>query len=265
MDRGVKRAIDYLKDQKPLAVPLDKGCGFFIMKQTTFSDKLNEILSSIQFELRNEKRDDLTINTEKLIYSSLHQLVNHRKISKKNYHRLSTTGSQPAKLFGLAKVHKIGKPLRLLLSKPVSSYENPNKFLSPFFGKLPGANIETKSKDARAAPEATKLDEDELVVSLDAKSLNTNVPIEEAIEIALKELYSSDEVPEIPRSAMKSLLRLAATNDHFKCNKIWYTQSDGLAMGAFLAVILANLWLKSFENLCRNQKKEGGSKLITQM
>ena len=47
------------------------------------------------------------------------------------------------------------------------------------------------------------------MVSRDVKSLYTNVPVEEAIETALKELYSSDEVPETPRSAMKSLLRLA--------------------------------------------------------
>ena len=46
---------------------------------------------------------------------------------------------------------------------------------------------------------------------------------------------------------MKSLLKLAVTNVHFKCNGIWYVQSDGLAMGASLAVILANVWMKSFE------------------
>ena len=37
---------------------------------------------------------------------------------------------------------------------------------------------------------------------------------------------------------MKSLLRLAVTNVHFKCNKLWYTPSDGLSMVASLAVIL---------------------------
>ena len=172
-----------------------------------------------------------TVSTAELIYrythqinSSLHQLLKQRKISETIYHRLRTTGLQPARLYGLAKVHKIGAQLRAVLSIPGSSYENLNKFLSLFFGKIPGANIETNSKDARAALEATKLDEDGLVVSLDIKSLYTNVPVEEAIEIALIELYSIDEVPEIPRSAMKSLLRLAVTNVHFKCKKMWYTQ-----------------------------------------
>ena len=225
------------------------------MKQTTCSYKLNEILSSSQFQPRNGESDDLTIRTEKQVNSSLHQLMKQGKISEKIHHRLRTTGSQPARLYGLAKVHKMGTPLQPVLSIPGSSYENLNKFLSPIFGKLPDANIETNSKDVRTALEATKLDEDELVVSLDVKSLYTNVPVEKAIEIALIGLYSSDEVLEIPRSAMKSLLRLAVTKVHFKCNKMWYTQSDGLAMGASLGVILANLLIKYFEKTLQKPKK----------
>ena len=46
---------------------------------------------------------------------------------------------------------------------------------------------------------------------------------------------------------MKRLLELAVTNVHFKCNESWYCQKDGLAMGASLAVVLANLWMKSWE------------------
>ena len=140
------------------------------MKQT-YSDKLNEILSSSQFEPPNGESDDLTLRTEKLINSSLHQLMKQGNISEKIYHRLRTTGLQPARLYKLAKVHKIGTPLRPVLSIPGSSYENLNNFLSPFFGKLPCADIETNSKDARAAVEATKLNEDELVVFFRSKKL----------------------------------------------------------------------------------------------
>ncbi|XP_075241736.1 uncharacterized protein LOC142336708 [Convolutriloba macropyga] len=182
--------------------------------------------------IRNRESDDLTIKTEKLINSSLHQLMKQEKISEKIYHRLRTTGSQPVRLYGLAKVHKNDTLLRPVLSILGSSYDT--KFLSPFFERLPGANIETDTKDARAALEATILDEDKLLVSLDVKSMYTKVPVEEAIEIE-HELYSSDEVPEIPKSAMKSLLKLVVTNVHFKWNKMCYTQSDGLAMGASLA------------------------------
>ena len=54
---------------------------------------------------------------------------------------------------------------------------------------------------------------------------------------------------EIQRSAMKCLLSLAVTNVRYKCNGIWYVQSDGLPMDAPLDVILAILLRKSFEAL----------------
>ena len=46
---------------------------------------------------------------------------------------------------------------------------------------------------------------------------------------------------------MKKLLNLAVSKVHFKCNGLWYVQKDSLAMGASLAVKLANLWLKEYE------------------
>ena len=67
------------------------------------------------------------------------------------------------------------------------------------------------------------------------------MPLGEAIEIALRELYSSDLAHEIPK------LKLVVTNVHNKCNGIWYVQSDGMDMSASLAVILANVRMKSFE------------------
>ena len=46
---------------------------------------------------------------------------------------------------------------------------------------------------------------------------------------------------------MKRLLNMAVSQVHFKCNETWYVQKDGLAMGASLAVIIANHWLKQHE------------------
>ena len=48
------------------------------------------------------------------------------------------------------------------------------------------------------------MEEDEQTVSPDVEGLYTNEPLEEVIEIALRELYSCDDVPESPRSEMKS-------------------------------------------------------------
>ena len=170
MDRGVKKVHDYLKANDLLAVPFDKGCGICVMKKSTYMEKLDEVLNSDQFQKINGTKDDIVIKNEKQIYNSLQQLSKLGKFSEKIYQRLRSPGSQPARLFGLAKVHKNDTPLRPVLSIPGSSYENFKRFLTPFFQKLPGANIETITQDARKALESLTLEDDEQIVSLAVKS-----------------------------------------------------------------------------------------------
>ena len=68
------------------------------------------------------------------------------------------------------------------------------------------------------------LDSNESIISLDVKSLYTNVPLKEAVEIALRRLYEQVNPPETSRKTMKKLLKLAVNKVHFKCNGLWYVQ-----------------------------------------
>ena len=113
------------------------------------------------------------------------------------------------------------------------------KMLAKFFDNIDGANRETNENIA--------LDPGETIIFLDLKSLYTNVPLKEAIEIALQKLYSQESPPEIQIATMKRLFNMAVSKVYFKCNDSWYVQIDVLAMGASLAVTLANLWLKKYE------------------
>ena len=51
---------------------------------------------------------------------------------------LRSMGAQPARLYGLAKVHKQGTPLHPVLSLPDSSYDNLNKTLAKYFDEIEG-------------------------------------------------------------------------------------------------------------------------------
>ena len=187
------------------------------------------------------------MTNEKELNKELLDMRKIRKMPVKVYKALGSTGAQPAGLYGLAKVHKKENPLRFVLSIPGSCYHKLNKLLTPFLQKIEGANIETNTNGARKTLEQIKLEKDEQILSLDLKSLYTNVPVKEAIDIALRSLYARDDKPDIPRLTMKRLLELAVTNVRFKCNGSCYCQKDGLAMGASLAGILANLWMKLWE------------------
>ena len=87
-------------------------------------------------------------------------------------------------------MNKVNNPLRPVLSLPGSSYYNLNKVLAKFFEKTEGANIETSSLNARDILECTNLQPNENLISLDVKSLYTNIPQKEAIDIALKNVMS---------------------------------------------------------------------------
>ena len=54
----------------------------------------------------------------------------------------------------------------------------------------------------------SKLEPDKNIGFLNGKSLYTNVPVNEAIEIALRSLYSGNHATEMSRSTLKMLLKL---------------------------------------------------------
>ena len=82
-------------------------------------------------------------------------------------------------------MHKENTALRPVFSLPGSSYWNLKKVLENFFEKCEGANIETNSLDAREILESTNFEPNENLISLDVKSLYTNVPLKEATDITL--------------------------------------------------------------------------------
>ena len=250
-DKDVEKARKYLKDNGLLAVPFDKGVGFCVMKKETYEKKMKDLLQAEQFSERKNLTDSVIMKIEKDISKELLALKKKVRISEALY--TGSTGAQPARLYGLAKVHKQGTPLRTVLSLPGSSYDKLNKTLAKHFDENEGANIETNTQMAREILEKTELDSDESIISFDAKSLYTNLPLKEAVEIALRRLYEQVNPPESSRKTMKKLLNLAVSKVHFKCNGLWYVQKDGLAIGASLAVIFANLWLKEYETALKKE------------
>ena len=228
-------------------MPFDKGVGFCVMKKETYKKKLKELLQAEQFSERKNLTDSVIMKIEKDINKELLAMKKKDEISEAMYNRLRSTGAQPARLYGLAKVHKQGTPLRPVLSLPGSSYDNLNKTLAMYFDEIEGANIETNTQMAREILEKTELDSDESIISLDVKSFYTNVPLREVVGIALRRLYEQVNPPETSSKTMKKLLNLAVSKVHFKCNGLWYEQKDGLAMGDSLAAILADLWIKKYE------------------
>ena len=70
---------------------------------------------------------------------------------------------------------------------------------------MDGANIETNTQMASEISENTDLDSDGSILSFDVKSLYTNVPLKESVEIAIRRLYEQINPPEVSRKNMKNV------------------------------------------------------------
>ena len=118
---------------------------------------------------------------------------------------MRSAGAQPAKLYGLAKVQSETRHCALFRQARTttgSPYHNLNKFLTSVSKRVSGANIETSSLQAREL-ESVELEENEQIIFLDFKNFQTNAPVFDAIEIALRSSYSSDNTLDIERSTLK--------------------------------------------------------------
>ena len=87
------------------------------------------------------------------------------------------------------------------------------------------------------------------MASFDIKSLYTNVPIKETINIILDLAFPANDLfQKFDRASFKKLLEITLLDSYFVFNGKLYNQLDGLAMGSPVAPTMANLFL------CFNEK-----------
>lgn len=174
----------------------------------------------------------------------LKRLKEENKIDDTLYEKIYPQGSQPARLYGLAKVHKNAVPTRPVLSMPGSAYHGIALQLTEWLSVVPECRINTSSKDIADSLNDIMLEEDEEVISFDVVSLYTNVPVKEAISECADLLYSGQHtLPPVDKSTFIELMQLCTCNVQMLTHDGYYRQIDGLAMGSPPAPLVANGWL----------------------
>ena len=103
-------------------------------------------------------------------------------------------GSQPAKLYGLPKVHKDGMPMRPVLSMIQTAQYKIAKFLDKLIKPLIKSNFECKDsfEFATFISQFEKNSDNDFMVSFDVSSLLTNVPLSETIELCCSSWSMND-------------------------------------------------------------------------
>ena len=76
-------------------------------------------------------------------------------------------GSQPARLYGLAKVHKNDIPVRPVLSMPGSAYHKVAVQVAEWLSRIPECNINSSTKSVCDKLSNVTLSEEEIMISFD--------------------------------------------------------------------------------------------------
>ena len=250
----------YLNDNKLLAVPFDKGIGFCIMKIDKYQEKLDAILNLSQFEgiptMKRKNEKSPVIKEEERVRDALKELRNSEEIDESLYEKLKPIGSQPARLYGLAKVHKRNVPVRPVLSMPGSAYHKIGMQIAEWLTMVPECGINTSSKKIADSLKDVKLEENEEIVSFDVTSLYTNVPLTEAIHVCADMLYNGvNTAPPVSKQTFIRLAELSSCNVLMLTHKGYVKQVDGLAMGSPPAPHFANGWLSKYDEVIKADAK----------
>lgn len=241
------RALKELKEDRDIVIlKADKGNCTVILRKVEYISRLETMLQDTsKFKLLPE---DPTIQRENKLIRHLLSLKKKGVITEAFYDRVRPNGSQPARLYGLPKIHKPNHPLRPICSSTNSYNYNLSSELASILSPYTNNGYSVKNTFT-FVKEIHELDlNSSYVCSFDVSSLFTSIPLDETIEIALDYVFEEQTtINGLNRKQLKKLVVMATKETHFMFNNNVYDQIDGVAMGSPLAPVLANLFMRHFE------------------
>ena len=205
------------------------------MNKKDYIKKSEELLLKPTYKILPS--DPTTEHKNKLI-TLLKSIKAEGGIRENTYKRLYPTGACSAKYYGLPKVHKIGIPLRPIVSSIGSvSHETAkelSKILKPLVGKTSYSVKNTK--DFIQSIKDIRLQKDEYA----HKTCNCHhTKLEEDKDLHLRTTISPKQIT--------SLLEFCLNSTYFTYQGKFYKQVDGTAMGSPISPIVANLFMEDME------------------
>ena len=229
----------------------DKGGSIVLMDILTYKQKALDHLNDTKMyeKIENDPLKDLKTNIE----AFLETIYYHYHIDKETFDFLFPPKHPRTNLFYiLPKLHKPMIPGRPVVSSVNSVNEHISEFLTkciqPLTQKLNSHINDTK--DFLKTIVNKKVRDTTYLVSIDVKSLYTNIPTQEGIQACLYYInkYKKETPSFTPNNRiLKTLFHFVLENNYFLLNKDLYKQKHGCAMGTKMAPPYADLFLGKLE------------------
>ena len=246
------RALKSLRNNAEIVITkADKGGNCVILNKSDYVMKMKSILNDeAKFTMLGPvEKHGRTACIERKFVEYLRKLRTDKEITDEVMNHIRPVGSQRPRLYGLPKIHKPDVPLRPILSTVNSSQRAVANYLKslldPVHKKYSTSCIEDSFKFAKMIQETKSNDQASFMCSYDIKSLFTNIPLKEVIEICVKSLYDDDKIqpPPFSRDVFKKLLEFAMCDLEFSFDNIMYRQVNGCGMGNVLSSILSDIYV----------------------
>ena len=238
ISKGERDALQRLKDNPNIVVlPADKGNATVLLKLEAYHEKIRLILDDPAFlRIQRDPTASIVRKTSSLLKMS--------GLPPDTCRSLLPQAPVPPRLYGLPKIHKIGVPLRPI----VSAINSPTYLLAKFLSKQLSPFVGRNERHLKNSTEfvnkikSIKIGPKDLMVSFDVVSLFTRVPIKDTL-IMLEEHFDKKLI---------DLFRHTLNSTYFLYKGEYYKQTDGVAMGSPLSPAIANFFMERFEEEALN-------------
>ena len=196
-----------------------------------------------------ELKRDPTPALQRKLNSTLLTLKKTNAIDTQRYYRLRCSVPQPPKLYGLPKLHKPGFPMRPIVSFCGSPTYQLSKYVTTILQPLTNKSRRKVqfTENFNNATKTVQIPDDYKLVSLDVKSLFTNIPLQLALQYTETIiLQSSDPLP-LPTEDIMDLLTLCLSSTYFQYNGKHYKHLLGTAMRSPVSVVVVEILMQNIE------------------
>jgi hypothetical protein len=265
---GILRSL--AKNKSIVITRPDKGRGVVIMNRSDYVQKMNTILDDRSTFTPIDH--DPTLENENTLIRILLVFKKEGFITKNEYDLARPTGSRPARIYGLPKLHKKEEnyPLRPVMSATKTVGYGLGKMLKYRLNHLRTSPYTVKDTFDFVKRIRSSKNVDKTMVSFDVKSLFTNVPLAYTIKLILDKMYPTcSSVCQHKRRSLlcekcrkrrdfDTLLKTATSETNFIFNNKMYVQHNGVAMGAPLAPVIADIFMSHLEETLMDRLVQSG-------
>ena len=192
--------------------------------------------------------DPTTLHCE-LVNNTINKFKNDGLLEDKLAEGLKVTEPRTPLFYLLPKIHKKNNPGRPVISSIDYHTSNISAFvdyhLQPLVKSLTSDVKDTTDFLNKIKDASKNLPVNSILVTMDVKSLYTNIPNHEGIDAVRSFLTQSDKQSQIP--VITSFLWTILTLNNFTFNDKHFLQTSGVSMGTKCALSYANLFMGNFE------------------